>query len=199
MKEDKRKELSINLSLADVDQEELARILGCAENKLAEKFAPFASAAAEELMAMFLGQKVFSRGSDMREYRLYLLIKHAFSSRIPNEQDVCKLFQCTSSGSRSLIRAVMSKYQYLLKNAIDDTLKDHLKAVEVAEDKESVAIAIHNLNLVDELNRELGEIDSSLPPVRKIRGSVSTYKIKPSSYTKLCEHFGLESQLVGDE
>jgi len=192
-------ELKVTLTLSDEVHRELERILGCAEGELAETLAPYASAAVEELVTMFLGQKVFSRGSDILEYRLYLLIKHAFSSRIPNEQDVCKLFQSTSSGSRSLIRAVMSKYQYLLKDAIDDTLKDCLNAMEIADDDESVTIAIHNLNLVDELNRELGEIDSSLPPVRKKRGSVSTYEIKPSSYNKLCERFGVESKLTNDE
>lgn len=192
-------ELTTILNLTEGDQGELARILGCTDAELPETLAPYASAAVEELVTMFLGQKVFSRGSDIREYRLYLLIKHAFSSRIPNEQDVCKLFQTTSSGSRSLIRAVMSKYQYLLKDAIEDTLKDCLNAVEVAEGSESVTIAVHNLNLVDELNRELGEIDSSLPPVRKKRGSVSTYEMKPSSYNKLCERFGLESKLADDE
>lgn len=192
-------ELKATLNLAEDDKKELSRILGCSQGQLADTLSPYASAAVEEMVTMFLGQKVFSRGSDIREYRLYLLIKHAFSSRIPNEQDVCKLFQSTAAGSRSLIRAVMSKYQYLLKDAIDDTLKDCLGAVEVAEDGHSVTIAVHNLNLVDELNRELGEIDSSLPPVQKKRGSVSTYEIKPSSYKKLCDRFGLESKLADDE
>ena len=192
-------ELKADLVLGNEDRTELSRILGCSEDELAIALVPYASAALEELVTMFLGQKVFSRGSDIREYRLYLLIKHAFSSRIPNEQDVCRLFQSTASGSRSLIRAVMSKYQYLLKDAIDDTLRDCLNAVEVSEGNDSVTLAIRNLNLVDELNRELGEIDSSLPPVQKKRGSVSTYELKPSSYNKLCERFGVESKLVGNE
>lgn len=192
-------EVTTTLDLSEEDQEELVHILNCDGVDLAEALTPYASAAVEELVTMFLGQKVFSRGSDIREYRLYLLIKHAFSHRIPNEQDVCRLFQSTSSGSRSLIRAVMSKYQYLLKEAIDDTLKDCLNAVEVDEGGHSLTIAIFNLNLVEELNSVLGEIDSSLPPVQKKRGSVSTYEIKPSSYKKLCERFGLESRLMNNE
>ncbi len=191
-------QLTVNISLSQADQRELAQILGCSENELEGTFGPHASAAAEELVTMFLGKKVFNRGSDILEYRLYLLIRHAFSSRIPTEQDVCRLFQTTSSGSRSLIRAVMSKYQYLLKDAIDETLKDCLNTVEVVEGNESLTLAIHNLNLVDELNRLLAEIDSSLPPVQKKRGSVSTYELKPSSYNMLCERFGLRSELRSD-
>lgn len=192
-------ELTATLDLSEEDQAELVHILNCEGADLIETLTPYASAAVEELVTMFLGQKVFSRGSDIREYRLYLLIKHAFSHRIPNEQDVCRLFQSTSSGSRSLIRAVMSKYQYLLKESIDDTMKDCLNSVEVAEDSDSVTVAIYNLNIVDELNRVLGDIDSSLPPVQKKRGSVSTYELKPSSYMKLCERFGLESRLANNE
>jgi len=148
---------------------------------------------------MFQGKKVFSRGSDIREYRLYLLVKHAFSSRIPSEQRVCRLFQCTSSESRSLIRAVMSKYQYLLKDAIFDTLKDLMDTSELAEDGESLTIAISNQNLVDELNRKLAEIDPSYPPVKKKPNSVSTYEVKPSSYGELCKYFHIQSKLGSDE
>jgi len=140
---------------------------------------------------MFLGQRVFNRGSDIREYRLYLLIKHAFSQKIPSEQEVCKLFQCTASSSRSLIRAVMSKYQYLLKDAIHGTLRDYLGKAKVNGQDASAVLAIDNRNIVEQLNRTLSEMDSSLPPVQKKRASVSTYEMKLSSYYRLCEHFGL--------
>jgi len=192
-------QINVKLNLSEEDQGELRKIIGRTDSELDESLAPFASAAVEELITMFLGKRVFSRGSDILEYRLYLLIKHAFSFRIPNEQDVCRLFQTTSTGSRSLIRAVMSKYQYLLKDAIDGTLIDCLNKAEVTEGNESVTVAIHNANLVDELNRELAEIDSSLPPVQKKRGSVSTYELKPSAYTKLCERFDVESKIDNDE
>ncbi len=184
-------EITAKLELSGDDKKELSRILGCSEEQLPASLKPHAAAAMAEYVSMFLGQKVFSRGSDIREWRLYLLIKHAFSSRIPDEQEVCRLFQTTTSGSRSLLRSVMSKYQYLLKDEIEGTLKDLLDRVEIADGAEEVTIAVHNLNLVDELNRELAELDSSLPPVEKKRGSVSTYRIQPSSYLKLCKRFGI--------
>ena len=98
------------INLPDSDVNELAKIIGCSEAELEENLKVYSSAALQELISMFLGQKVFSRGSNLLEYKLYLLIKNAFSGRIPNEQRVCRLFQKTSTGSRSLIRAVMSKY-----------------------------------------------------------------------------------------
>ncbi|WP_073038398.1 hypothetical protein [Desulfacinum infernum] len=190
-------EIKVNLELSSEDIKELSRILGCGEDELSVTLSPYAAAAVEELVTMFLGQKVFTRGTDIREWRLYLLIKHAFSSRIPDEQEVCKLFQTTTSGSRALLRAVMSKYQYLLKDGIERTLQELLNRVEVADDGDELMVAIHNLNLVEELNRVLAELDSSLPPVEKKRGSVSTYRLRRSSYLKLCERFGITSKIDG--
>jgi hypothetical protein len=145
-------------------------------------------------------QKVFSRGSDILEYRLFLLIVHAFNGQIPDEQEVSKLFQTTTTGSRSLIRAVMSKYQYQLKSFIERTLINLLDSAVVSEERDCLFLSVHNLNLVDELNRELAEIDTNLPPVQKKRGSVSTYIVFPSSYNRLCERFGVTpKQLVENE
>jgi len=37
---------------------------------------------------MFIGQQVFTRGADIREYRLFLLIEQPFDAHIPDEQRV---------------------------------------------------------------------------------------------------------------
>lgn len=183
------------LNLSAVEKKEIAQILGCKPNELEDKLAPYASAALQEHVSMFLGQKVFTRGSDLLEYRLLLLIEQAFEGRIPDEQEVCKLFQLTSTAARSLIRAVMSKFQYQLKAAIEKSAKQLLDSAEVGDGGSSISVAVHNLNLVEELNRELADIDTNLPPVRKKRVSVSTFEIQPSSYGRLCERFGVVSKL----
>ena len=56
-----------DLKLGIVDNNELARILGCKPTELGASLSPYASAALEELVTMFLGQKVFSCGSDLLE------------------------------------------------------------------------------------------------------------------------------------
>jgi hypothetical protein len=56
-------------------------------------------------------------------------------------------------------------------------------------------IKTRSQNVVEELNRQLASIDGSLTPVvTKKRGSVSIYEIKASSYTRLCEKFGIEAE-----
>lgn len=182
-------EVKANLELDKGEKAELLKILGCNEEQLPAKLSSFGSAALEEMVSMMLGQKFFSRGSDILEYRLFLLMVYAFQGTIPDEQDVCRLFQLSASGARSLIRAVMSKYQYQLKDIIEKSMTSLVQEVVPSKDDNCFMVSVHSLNLVDQLNSELAAIDTNLPPVEKKRGSVSTYRILPSSYEKLCKRF----------
>jgi len=92
----------------------------------------------------------------------------------------------------------MSKYQYQLKTAIETTIKTLLQNVEVNNSENTFIVSVHNRNLVEELNKELAEIDTNLPPVSKKRGSVSTFELKPSSYNRLCNRFGIDPIQIDD-
>lgn len=187
-------EVTATINLSEQEQSELAQILGCDEEQLQEELRKYASAALQEYISMFLGQKVFKRGTDILEYRLFLLIEEAFDNKVPDEQDVCKLFQSTSTESRSLIRSVISKYQYQLKSALDKTIKAILQSATRDNDHDPYTVTINSQNVVEELNRQLASIDGSLTPVTKKRGSVSIYEIKASSYTRLCEKFDVNQE-----
>jgi len=178
--------ITTSISLPNPQEKELASILGCSQADLSETLGAYASAGLIELLTMILGQKVFKRGSDILEYRLFLLIQSVFEGQIPSEQDVSRLFQLSATGSRSLLRAVMSKYQYQLQGEIIASLQNLLKNATKGDD-DVRTISVYNLNLVDELNRRLAEIDPTLPPVAKSRGSVSTYQVAASSFAKLSE------------
>lgn len=141
---------------------------------------------------MFRGQKVFKRGSDMLEYRLLLLIETAFNGVIPDERTVSSLFQTTLTESRSLIRSVISKYQYQLRTHVERTLSASLTAASRQNNAQDYTVAINSQNVVDELNKALADIDGSLSPVGKKKGCVSTYEISPSSYNRLCAKFRVQ-------
>lgn len=191
-------DVTANLKLSAYEKKELAHIVDCRVDDLDTVMAAYATAALREHVTMFLGQKVFTRGSDLMEYRLFLLVESAFDGRIPDEQEVCKLFQLTSTAARALIRAVMSKYQYQLKGAIEKSAGSLLNSAEKDTENNCVTVSVHNLNLVDELNRELADIDTSLAPVQKKRGSVATYNIQRSSYARLCNRFGVTSKIPAE-
>src|SRR5207253_2749865 len=102
--------LNLQLNLTPQEENELKEILkqitktspSSADSfKWPDTLKAYAEAAVLEHIRMFIGQKVFTRGSDIREYRLFLLIDTAFNGFIPDEQTVCALFQCTVTQSRA--------------------------------------------------------------------------------------------------
>lgn len=185
-------QITTNLSLTAAEEAEISTILGCTAADLNTRLNACLTASINEYLTMFRGQKVFKRGSDMLEYRLLLLIEMAFNGVIPDERTVSSLFQTTLTESRSLIRAVLSKYQYKLKPHVERTVRASLTAAKRPNNAQDFTVVINNQNVIDELNKALADIDGSLSPVVKKKGSVSTYEITPSSYNRLCEKFGVQ-------
>ena len=188
-------DITFNINIEESEKELLKSILHCQDdNNLNEKLNKLSRASFEEICRMVVGQKVFTRGRDILEYRLFNLIVYFFNGKIPEEQKICDLFQITSNESRSFMRSIMSKYQYDLKDTINLSLREQVQNVKVAEDEGYYRISIQNQFFKDELNRLLGSIDTSLPIIEKERGTISTFIIQPSSYNKLCEIFDLENE-----
>lgn len=183
-------QIATTLTLSAGEQEQLAGILGCTIDALEGELSRYAGAAVEEYARMFLGQRVFTRGSDILEYRLFLLVKTAFNERLPDEQRVSALFQTSSTGSRALLRSVMSKYQYELRPEIAKTLRETLESATADED--DFIVTLNSENVVDAMNRILGSIDGTLPQVVKKRGTVASYTVRASSYAKLCDYCDAE-------
>src|SRR5919199_3764211 len=87
--------VSATLQLDDAERELLARILGTSKSKLEDALAPYATAALEEWTRMFIGERVFTQAGALREYPLFLLIKHVWR-RVPANREGSALFQTTT-------------------------------------------------------------------------------------------------------
>lgn len=191
-------EISIDLEDLKLDEEEKSQVSDILssedEKELSEDLSPYIRAAAEEYIRMFLGQKKFTRGRDIIEYRLFLLIKHVFKERIPDEQTVCDLFQVKDTKARSLIRSVMSKYQYNLDKRIEDSITRAIENAEEDENDQSQYILDIDKSLADEINGLLTKIDRSSAKVKKKPNTTSSYLLKESSKDKLEERLGIETE-----
>lgn len=185
--------VNVTLSLTAAENKQLAGILGCATDDLPSRLEAYLSAASEEYVRMFLGQRVFTRGSDIREYRLLLLMKHAFPRSIPDQRTISSLFQTTGPQSRSLTSAVLSKYQYELTDSVREALKQILRSISPAEDGDGYHVVIDNEHIIEVLNRELQAEDGTLPSVRRVAGTVSTYALAESAKRSLATRLGLKS------
>jgi hypothetical protein len=171
------------------ERRQLAATLGCTVGDLNQVLRNYTAAASEEYVRMILGQRVLTRGQDIREYRLSLLITHVFDGRLPTEQQISALFQTTTTQSRALLRAVMSKYQYELQDAIRGSLRDELHSATRIEATDEWLLTCDSENIIEALNREVVKIDGTLPQISKSRGTVGAYDIPNSTYNALLQVF----------
>lgn len=192
--------LSVNftIELSAEDATLYKRILGCATNaELEQRLATIGKASLSEYNGMVLGQRVFTRGKDILEYRLLNLIKHHFNGQIPSELQISALFQITATESRGLIRSITSKYQYELTTIVNQALSTLLRdqAMINAADN-NVKLPLNNLFFKDELNKVLGTINNKLPMVEKDPKTNGMFTIPSSSYTSLCQHLNIQESVI---
>jgi hypothetical protein len=174
---------------SEEERRQLAATLQCTVEALDGVLKAYTAAASEEYIRMILGQRVLTRGQDIREYRLSLLITHVFGGRLPSEQQISALFQTTTTQSRALLRAVMSKYQYELQDAIRASLRDELHKATRVQGTSEWLLTCDSENIIEALNREIVKVDGTLPQIRKSRGTVGAYDISNSTYDALMRVF----------
>jgi hypothetical protein len=179
--------VSATLRVGTAERARLRQILGCTDAELESKLESYASAALEEFVQMFIGARVFTRGADIREYRLLLLMQHVWK-RVPEDHEVSALFQTTATQSRALIRAVLSKFRYDLADTLEGSLRAVVDSAARINDAE-LQIVIRSNSLVDALNERIESIDPRLPRLTTGEG-VATYRIRQSAYEALTDALG---------
>lgn len=180
-------DVNASLELGPEEVQRLATILACGETQLATKLRPYAAAALEEYVRMFVGQRVFTRGSDMREYRLLLIMQHVHKGQVPDERVVSSLFQTTAGQSRGLVRSVLSKFQYELETGVAESLRGIVNSARWEPDRDAWFADVRAVNLIEAINTLTESIRADLPPVIKSPGTIARYEIKPSTFNALCD------------
>jgi hypothetical protein len=170
---------------SDTEREQLADAFGCSVSQLDSRLKGFVAAAEEEYIRMVLGQHVYSRGQDIRIYRLCLLIKHAFGGRLPTEGEISAIFQTTTTESRSLLRAVRAKFQYELRHATHDTMAAVFAEATKDPDADTWSLVCGSENIIEALNDALARRNGALPKIKKAAGTVGEYEIAASTHDAL--------------
>ena len=180
-------------ALSTEERRQLAHAFGCTVGELDGRLKSVSEAATREYLAMFLGQEAFSRADDFLVWRLYLLIETVFAQRLPSTATVSALFQTTASRSRTLLRAVMSKYQYQLQAAISGSLQQLLDDSEPASDESSARVIVPGSDtLVDALNDRIASRGGDYPAIGRVHGHVNQYRVEKSSFDVLLEILAAE-------
>lgn len=178
------KTITISFELSD---ETLARLEFMFKNRTADSFdidktlKKLAEASLNEYLDMITGERFFSRINDLKEYRLFLLIKNLYEGKIPDDAKISALFHVSSASS--FVNSMTAKYKFEMDQILKDKIKDVLKAKETVNDENE--ISIDSKTIADEINRILMNIDGRLPKITKKMGTSSIYSIKNSSLEKL--------------
>ncbi len=186
-------ELNINISfqINEDDKNLLVDILGVNQDQLSEALKSHTVSALEEYINMYLGKNVYTRGSDMQENKLYLMIKNNVFNGIPTEKEVSKFFQTTIGQSKTLLRAVHTKYQYKLRKGFLKSLKETIEKSKPEEG--DYELFVDSKFLLEELDILISSLGGDLAPIKKKRDTSSIYIIPNDTYKKIIEH--IESEI----
>lgn len=148
-------------------------------------------AALDEYRHMFLGMGLPSRANEIREYRLFYLIKHFFKQRIPDELEVSSMFQLPISRSKNLILNVLARFRYDLEEVILSTLRMIIEEAEAIDDGRQYRVYISSSNMVDELNRIISRSGRRYRQLTRVRNEQNFYSIAPDSYEHIRQELDL--------
>jgi len=169
------------------------------DTEFSEALQKVVGAALSEYKDMFLGMGLPSRADEIRQHRLFHLIKHFFGQTLPSEAEVSSMFQLTQSRSRSLIRSVMTRFRYNLDQEIQNTLRRTIEEAQFDDDSQEYRAVIQSDNVLEELNRIIGMVAPRLDSVTKVRSMSRTYSISEDSYDALCKHLGIGEGEAGNK
>lgn len=190
--------MSIQIEIPDEfftpdEKEKLYALLRLAdEAAFADALARITHAAIDEYRHMFLGIGLPSRANEIREYRLYHLIKRYFQTRIPDELEVASMFQLPISRSKNLILNVLARFRYDLEEEILNTLRSIILDAENIDDGREYRVYISSANMVDELNRIISRSGRRFRPLVRVRNEPNFYSIAPDSYTLIRQQLGID-------
>src|SRR3990172_1486465 len=147
-------------------------------------------AALDEYREMFLGMGLPSRASEIREFRLYHLIKRFFRGRIPDELEVSSIFQLPEARSKNLILYVLTRFRYDLDGEILNTLRNIVHEAEIVDETGEYQIYTGSQNMVEEFDRIISRSGIRYKRLLKSRTESNMYLIAADSFEVICKYLG---------
>lgn len=173
----------MKVTLASISSAEARRALRCSAADVDRLRAGLAEAASEEYANMVNGQYTLNTVSAAREYRLFLVIKHAYPNSIPAPEVVASLFRMSASQGRMLLSAVLRKYREELRANTRSETKGLIGGLVIKEGEGRIPISAGYL--VDAMNAEISDLGANLRKVSLVSGTASIYKIPKDTHAAL--------------
>ena len=138
------------------------------------------SAALEEWTIYFNSTMPISSISQMRQIRLFCLIKNVFENNIPTENQVADLFRITPTTARSLIAGTQATYRRELENSIWDAAKNIMEKAKEGNLRSTYIATISSSCLLSFMNEMLRLEAPDVDLIRRIK-TTSQYTIAKSA------------------
>lgn len=177
---------TVEMEVDDADLDRLANATGKPKDQLAQIMPGHAESAFREYVEQYLGRRALSRGSDILEHRLHLLIRYAYANQVPTESEVSGLFQTTASQSRALIRNTLSKYRFDLTAALEATVKAVLESARFKGG--DFLLTVRSAQVLEAMRTKLEQSHPGEAPIVRTPDA-STWTLKRGSYQALCKDF----------
>lgn len=140
-----------------------------------------------EYRKMFTERGLPTKAAEVLQDRLFFLIDSYFIDRLPTESEISTIFQLTSSGSKTLLKNTMSRYQIHLQNQIRASIKKILETIDT--DGDSCRFVIQSETLMHEINLVINRKWPKLKKLLAVKGSAGQYECPKDTFEKLKKEF----------
>lgn len=142
-----------------------------------------------EYKKMFLESGLPTKADEVRQERLFFLIKGIYIESLPTEQQVSTIFQLSTSRSKSLLRNTIASYRNQLRNQIVESVRIVLSDSK-QDDNGNYQIAIKSDTIKEEINSFLMQNKPTLQKLTATRGSAGLFTCAEDTYDFLAEAYG---------
>ena len=180
--------VQFEIELDEYATERVVQALGCKPSKLSETLSIYGKAALLEYIEMFRGNASLRLAVDTREQRLLQIILSVYEGELPGEAVVARLFHLTRSQARSLLRTVLEKKAFELREHISKACVSVLEPIDV-NSSNPIEVMINNPRVFEVLNQILTD-NGKAPLLEKV--TVTKYTLDKAALTVLRKHFDLD-------
>lgn len=166
----------------------------CSEKEktdIAEFEKKVADAALEEWAMLEETKFAVSAISQVRQIKLFCIIKNILDGIIPSEYDVALIFHCTERQAKTIMESTLSTYSDELKKSLYESIKNYFqdsKLKKISKDENDLYVDIDSTYFVKKINEELRLNKPDLPLIKKLNDSTSFYKVS----AKVVDYFNGE-------
>ena len=132
------------------------------------------------------------RADELKQNRLYFLIKFYFQNRLPSESEISSIFQLTASSSKTLLKNTTSRFRTKLENESKNSMKAVIEKAEFNEQINRYYVIIESGTIKDDLNMLIAQKEPTFSQITKRKDSASQYEISEDSYELLKSELGIK-------